>query len=183
MAAAVPSGVRSRGPNPVPPVVTITPANPSASSTKRSRTVSIPSAICRRLDDGPTRLDEPVGQSLAGRVLAGPGDDSVRDGDHLCVQGRPVLRLVVRCLVVRCLSGRCSGFLALGLGGGDLACRYRISILIGWSSHAASLPPENPDSSNQRTRYARGPQPFRPAVPFLLNRSFEFWRTDANPCR
>ncbi len=43
----VPSGVRSRGPKPVPPVVTISPAKPSASSTRASPTVSRPSATTR----------------------------------------------------------------------------------------------------------------------------------------
>ena len=44
---SVPSGVRSRGPNPVPPVVTTRPANPSAISTSASPTDSRPSGTTR----------------------------------------------------------------------------------------------------------------------------------------
>ena len=44
---SVPSGVRSRGPKPVPPVVTTSPAKPSASSTSASPTTSRPSATTR----------------------------------------------------------------------------------------------------------------------------------------
>ena len=45
MTARVPSGVWSRGANPVPPVVTTTPANPSVSVRSASATLSAPSAV------------------------------------------------------------------------------------------------------------------------------------------
>ncbi len=45
--AFVPSGVRSRGVKPVPPVDTMTPANPSASSVSAAATDSVPSATTR----------------------------------------------------------------------------------------------------------------------------------------
>src|SRR5438477_1855518 len=44
----VPSGVRSRGPKPVPPVVTMTPANPADIDRSASATDSTPSATARR---------------------------------------------------------------------------------------------------------------------------------------
>src|SRR5262245_35317521 len=45
--ARVPSGVRSRGPNPVPPVVTTSPANPSHNEASAVATSSTPSAETR----------------------------------------------------------------------------------------------------------------------------------------
>ena len=45
--ARVPSGVRSRGPKPVPPVVTTSPAKPSVSSRSAPATASTPSALTR----------------------------------------------------------------------------------------------------------------------------------------
>ena len=48
IAARVPSGVRSRGPKPVPPVVTTRPAKPSVSSRRAPATESMPSATARR---------------------------------------------------------------------------------------------------------------------------------------
>ena len=43
--ARVPSGVRSRGPNPVPPVVQTRPVKPSVISTSAAATDSTPSAV------------------------------------------------------------------------------------------------------------------------------------------
>ena len=45
--ARVPSGVRSRGPKPVPPVVTTSPAKPPARSRSAAATASTPSAVTR----------------------------------------------------------------------------------------------------------------------------------------
>jgi len=45
--ALVPSGVRSRGPNPVPPVVTTSPEKPEVNSRSAAATASTPSAVTR----------------------------------------------------------------------------------------------------------------------------------------
>ena len=49
--SAVPSGVRSLGPNPVPPVVTTRPVNADAILVRSAATEATPSTACALLDD------------------------------------------------------------------------------------------------------------------------------------
>ena len=71
---AVPSGVRSRGPKPVPPVVTTNPPNPVQIAGAPRRPLSSPSADDPPLDDVETGPAKRVGQRRAGAVLTGAGD-------------------------------------------------------------------------------------------------------------
>ena len=81
--AAVPSGVRSRGPNPVPPVVTTTPANPAVSSRSTARDAVDAVGDDPALDDSNPAAVEDLDGDVAGPVLPGAGDDPVGHGDDL----------------------------------------------------------------------------------------------------
>src|SRR5215212_8465094 len=74
----VPSGVWSRGPNPVPPVVTISPAKPSASSTTASPTFWMPSATTRR---STTSKPAPVSSSARAAPLLSSRVPSITPSD------------------------------------------------------------------------------------------------------
>ena len=68
----VPSGVRSRGPNPVPPVVTTSPAKPATRSRNAPATSSMPSAVTSVVDHRRTPRRLSRGDDLrAGVVVAG----------------------------------------------------------------------------------------------------------------
>ena len=83
MTCRVPSGVWSRGANPVPPVVTTRPAKPSVSSVRAAATAAAPSVGDAVLDD----LEPGRGQLLDERptagVVAGAVGHAVADRQHL----------------------------------------------------------------------------------------------------
>ena len=82
--ARVPSGVRSRGPNPVPPVVTTRPAKPSAQLARaRRRPSSTPSAVTRCVDDLVARGGQLLDERAPALVVARAVGDAVGDGEHL----------------------------------------------------------------------------------------------------
>ncbi len=67
----VPSGVRSRGPKPVPPVVTISPAKPVGQLDQRLADVLAPVGHDPVLDHGVALGGQPLDQAGAAPVLAG----------------------------------------------------------------------------------------------------------------
>ena len=81
--ARVPSGVRSRGPNPVPPVVTTSPAKPRVSSRSAAATASMPSAVTRCSTTSNAGVDEARDERAPGLVLARALGHAVGDGEHL----------------------------------------------------------------------------------------------------
>ena len=81
--ASVPSGVRSRGPNPVPPVVTTSPANPSQAARRVVRDGVGAVGRDDALDDVEPGLREVLLEGLAGPVLARARDHPVRHRDDL----------------------------------------------------------------------------------------------------
>ena len=82
--ARVPSGVRSRGPKPVPPVVTTRPAKPRGHRAQRVGDGSMPSAVTACSDDVVARPRSSRATSAApGLVLAHALGDAVGDGEHL----------------------------------------------------------------------------------------------------
>ena len=89
---AVPSGVWSRGANPVPPVVTISPANPSVSSVSAAATASAPSGVTRWSTTSNPAPVELLDERPAAGVVAGAVGHPVADRQHLGVAAvRPAL--------------------------------------------------------------------------------------------
>ena len=81
--ALVPSGVASRGPKPVPPVVTISPWNPSVQPTQLPAH-GLDSVRDRRpLDHRPAGICQVVLECLAAAILPGALDHAVGHGEHL----------------------------------------------------------------------------------------------------
>ncbi len=79
----VPSGVSSRGPKPVPPVVAIKPQKPDAIISSAAATSIEPSGICRRSTTEMPWRSRVSATALPLASSAGSGDDAVRDGEHL----------------------------------------------------------------------------------------------------
>ena len=79
----VPSGVRSVGEKPVPPVVTRRPAKDDDSATKASETGATPSGYDAALhDDEGVQLQHDL-NGVSGKVDSRPGGDRVGNGEDL----------------------------------------------------------------------------------------------------
>ena len=95
--AAVPSGVRSRGPKPVPPVVTTRPAKPSVRRRRAAATESAPSATTRCSTTSKPAADSRSTRAAPDRSSRVPGDHPVGHGQHLGLEVIDEADPIVRC--------------------------------------------------------------------------------------